>query len=176
MKKLLMMSLLALTACGGGSGDGDTDGEFTGGGDASKLVGVWDATTDEGVDGVDEYYISIDSEGFVSAFDYAGDSYDDWGDCYWIGIDVAQLSALGNNRYLSTPADLEDEEVEMVITVSGNTLTMRGVDDDPEDASNMVRSSRNVSSFTPRCLDSFEDARALIPAKKIKISAAPYLK
>lgn len=137
-------------------------------------MGVWDAATDEGVDGVDEYYIAIDSEGFVSTYDYAGDSYDDWGDCYWIGIDVAQLSALGNNRYLSE--DSEDEEEELVITVSGNTMTIRGVDDDPDDASSMVRSSRNLSSFTPDCVDSFENARALIPAKKAKVSVVPYLK
>ena len=171
MKKLLMMSLLAtLTACGGGSGDGG--GDFTSGGSASKLVGMWNATTDEGEDGIDENYLAIDSDGFVSLYDYDGDTYDDGENCYWIEEDVAELKALGDDRYRVVQEGSSDTQI-LIITVQNNTMTI-AEEGDEEDFSTLTRSSIPVSDFTPECSDSFEDARALIPAKKAKISKAPY--
>lgn len=157
MKKLVIMSLLSiLTACGGGSGDGG--GDFTGGDDSlDKLVGVWDATTDEGTEGVDEAYIVIDAEGYLTVYDYAGDSFDREGNCYWIDV-VDQLVPLGNNKYDS------DVFTDLKITVSGSKMQVSGKDEGESFSVSYRRSSRTVSDLIPECSDSF----ATVPATKAK--------
>lgn len=182
------LSAFVLTACGGGGGGGG-DGSDRGGfgnnssasvnGIPSNFVGVWDATTDEGADGIDQFFVVIDANGKISLYDFAGDSFDDWGNCYWIEKDAFLLTPLGGSKYRSTVtisgSEVELEDIE--ITVSGNVMTTKSKDvDDIDDDGNttetntdtMKKSSRSVESFTPECTDNFNTARSLIPAKQAK--------
>ncbi len=158
MKKLVIMSLLSLLmACGGGSGD-MPNGEITGGDDSlDKLVGVWDATTDEGTEGIDEAYLVIDEEGFLIYYDYAGDSFQNEGNCYWIGV-IDQLFPLGNNKYDS------EYFTDLKITVSGSKMQISGKEEGESFSVSYRRSSRSVSDLTPECSGSF----ATVPATKAK--------
>lgn len=168
MKKLLIMSLLAtLTACGGGSGDGG--GDFSSGGGASKLVGMWSGAFDKGDNRVDEVYMQIDDSGFVSYYDYAGDTYNNWGNCYWHAKRVIQLKSLGVDRYEATALLFEPPRKEiLVVKIIDNTLTMQPEDDiDDEELLSFARSNRGVAGFTPECVDSASEALRLAPPKDV---------
>lgn len=179
-----VLSAFFLTACGGGSsGSNDSNSvsiSSSANGIPANFVGVWDASTDEGVDGFDQFFVAIDASGKISSYDYAGDTFDDWGNCYWIAKDLFQLTPLGGSKYRSTMT--EDGEVfseEIEINVSGSSMTIKSKDVDDEDddgnttetiTETLKKSTRLVSSFTPECTDSFGAARALIPAKQAKSS------
>jgi hypothetical protein len=180
-----ILSVFVLTACGGGgssNSDRQSNSSQSANGIPSSFVGVWDASTDEGVDGFDQYYLSIDASGKISTYDFAGDTFDDWGNCYWIEKDVYQLKSLGGSKYRSTAiyAGSNGEFEDLEITVSGGELTSSSKDvDDVDDDGNTTesytetikKSSRTVQSFTPECVDSFAAARSLIPAKQAKSSS-----
>ena len=73
--------MLSLTACGGGSSNNSpAETKAT----VASLAGIWDVGGDGGTEGKDESYMVIDSNGSVSIYDYAGDSFDNEGNCYWI--------------------------------------------------------------------------------------------
>lgn len=179
MKKMLLAGIFTLTACGGSGGSDSTGDPKTITNPFSSLVGVWNSSVDEGSDGFDEAYIVISEDGKVSSYDYAGDTFDDWGNCYWIAKNIIQLKSLGGSKYLSTviypglPADAEEVEIK----ISGNTLTLSGKDTDDIDgdgnttensSETMTRSTRTTASFSPECSDTFSVARAQIPAKQPK--------
>ena len=198
MKQLLLCAVIALTACGGagsekknaneteGTGgikDRIVNGSVSGGGGgvSSDIVGVWDDSYDDPDYGFDEFYIVIDSNGNLSSYDYAGDAYDNWGNCYWINKNASKITSLGGAKYLiSDSYDQEDVE-EMEIKVSGNIMSwsFRDIDDGDEDGNTteylpepdpFTRSTRTVASFTPECVDSAAAAHALIPTMKQKTS------
>lgn len=180
MKKLFIYSIVALTACGGSSSNDGSNNSANA--IPSNIVGVWDSSTDEGAQGVDEAYVAINADGNVFSYDYAGDTFDNWGNCYWIAENSIQLKSRGGSKYLSTITfpNLPSISQEVELTVSGNVLTVVGKDVDDEDGDGntteirvdtMTRSTRAVASFTPHCTDSFSVARSQIPAKKPKASA-----
>lgn len=145
MKKLMiLLSVLVMSACGGSSSDGDDN-------NVGKLAGVWDFTTDEGVEGVDEFYMVIDSEGYISYYDYAGDSYDNYANCYWVDEDIAQLKSLGENRYEWVFFGDSDYSFESIMIRSGNKLTLKETDSSDEFV--VYSASQQVSDFTPNCDD-----------------------
>lgn len=192
-KLLVIVSAFVLTACGGGSSKSDSESNAnqsgtvsssssaaeTVNGIPSNFVGVWDSSTDEGVDGFDELYVAIDASGNISSYDFAGDTFDDWGNCYWIDKNTFKLKSLGGSKYLSTETypGSSGAAKELEIKVSSGVLTITGKDvDDLDDDGNttenytnsMKKSTKTVQSFTPECTDSFAVARSLIPAKQQK--------
>jgi hypothetical protein len=155
-KTLLSLSIVALTACGGGNGADKAN--IFGGGGMGNIVGVWDATENLGDDGIDEVYFAFDKSGLLTFYDYAGDSYDQGANCYW--IDIAEVRSLGNNNYeittLGEDADEEPEEPDVVtITRKGDKLTIDSSNsEDPDQSINtFTKSTKSVSDFTPECQD-----------------------
>ena len=148
MRLAFILSLMfTLSACGGSSSSGDrTTADF------NKLVGVWDATYDDPDFGEDVGYLVIDSEGLLSFYDYAGDEYDNEGNCYWIDRDYAGIEAKGNNRYETTWFGDNETTIE-IATVSGNTLRVRGEDEDAEDAEVFTKTNLRESDLVPECAD-----------------------
>lgn len=170
VKKLVFCSLFVLTACGGGSSKDDT-------GKVENLAGIWDASEywDDG--DMDEIYIHIDSDGYLSSYDFAGDTLDNWGNCYWIDEKYAKINHIDGNKY-QISSDNSSENIEVEIRVSNKKLTIKEADiDDLDDDGNttemvtteLEKSSKTIADFTPECVDSEEAARALIPAKKEKV-------
>jgi len=156
-KALLTLSILALTACGGGGG-GDTN-NLTGN-SSSSITGVWDGTENLGSDGVDEIYYAIESNNLLTIYDYAGDSYDREGNCYWLVI--IQLKPLGNNKYTATPlGELAGESpAEFTITRKSDKLTIEFTDSEDlkEDSVTLTKSNKSVNNFTPECANSSRTA------------------
>jgi len=157
-KTLLSLSIFALTACGGGTAE-DKVNLFSSGDGIGNIAGVWDATENLGNDGIDERYFVIDTSGLVIDYDYAGDSYDQEGNCYW--IDSAEVRSLGDNNYeitsLVVDEDDEPEEPDVIkITRNGNKLTIGPSDSkDPDQNSvTFTKSTKSVSDLTPECPDS----------------------
>lgn len=140
----------------------------------SAFVGVWDGSTDEGADGFDEIYVVLSADGIVSIYDYAGDTYDARGNCYWINEKSAKLTSAGGSKYISALIDpsLPADNLELDIVVAGDNLTVKSIDiDDADDDGNTSelyieyykRSNRSVASFTPECTGSLAAARAVNP-------------
>lgn len=149
-KKLLGFVMLTLAACGGGSGD-DNGGSTFGGGDRS-IDGLWDATENMGQEGIDEIYYEFDKGGLLTVYDYAGDSYDQEGNCYWIFS--SSMKSLGKNKYEITPLFEEGESFVFTIARSGDNLTIEFNDpEEPSDKITIPRSTKSTSSFTPECAD-----------------------
>jgi hypothetical protein len=176
MKKLVLCGLFALTACGGGGGDDNDD--FTSDAKIDSLVGVWDNTEDYGTYGKDVSYISIDKNGYLSIYDYAGDTFDEWGNCYWIDEKYAQLTHLSGIQY--SIKDLETSKsgvIELTATRVSLRVTEADVDDIDEDGNTtetrtytLAKLTKTVADLTPECVDSEAAARALIPAKREKVT------
>lgn len=147
MKKIaLALSVFALTACGG-DGGGDVLG-----GSSQKLDGVWKASLDEGADGIDEVYFTFTNNGLFTIYDYAGDSYDNAGNCYW--IENALYKSKGDNEYEITflESEIEDEDTAIFsIKVSGNTMTISDVSESVEEPLKLTKSNLKESDFTPEC-------------------------
>lgn len=150
MKKLaLSLSIFALTACGGGSDSGGNN-DLTSNSSA-KLDGVWKSTYNEGAEGIDEMYFVFTSGGLLTIYDYAGDSYDDYANCYWIGN--AQFKSKGNNKYeiSSLEAGANDDPETVTITVSGSFMTIVTEDGNTRESSQLVKSYLKESDLTPEC-------------------------
>jgi hypothetical protein len=48
---------------------------------------------------VDEWYLGIDDQGFVSDYDYLGDSFDNFANCYLIDRDWERFGHISGNRF-----------------------------------------------------------------------------
>jgi hypothetical protein len=152
-KTLLSLSIFALAACGGGNGD---KSNLLSNGGMSNIIGVWDGTENLGDEGIDEGYVVIDKNGLVTFYDYAGDSYDQEGNCYWIGI--GQLKSLGDNNFEYTPLGRavgeEPEVLKMIRDGDKLTVDTNDPEDEDEDVETYIKSNKSVSNFTPECTDS----------------------
>jgi hypothetical protein len=133
MRKLRALALLSVTLLALGACDSSED-------DASSIDGVWQS---RGADVI--YYEFNVGEGIFGVYDYYGDDYDDFGDCY-VTSQRLSLSALGDDVYR-----IDGDEAE--VTVSGDVLT---VIDRFENGSTLTerldRSDRRVSDFRPECV------------------------
>lgn len=144
---------LGLAACGGG-------GDSNGGSDKTsalvKLEGVWKASEPMGKEGlppnetvfIDEYYLAFNSSGLMTVYDYAGDSYDNYGNCYWIGN--FQVVSKGNDKYEFTGMESNEKNV-YIISADSTYLRIRPEGTSVENQSVLVISRLNTSDFTPLC-------------------------
>lgn len=152
-KTLLSLAMITLVACGGGSGGGDKDGGSNPfGGGSGTIIGLWDATENMGQEGIDEVYYEFDKSGLLTVYDYAGDSYDQEGNCYWIF--TSSVKSLGNNKYEITPLLEVDDSFVFIITRAGDKLTIDfNNPEEPSDKLTISKSSKSTTSFTPECVD-----------------------
>jgi hypothetical protein len=94
LSALLISFALALTSCSSSTGDSTTKG-------LASIVGIYEGSDDYGVRGIDEWYLEIDSEGYLTTYDYLGDSFDLGANCYWIFLKFDQLTHISGNVYSS---------------------------------------------------------------------------
>lgn len=176
MKKMIYCSLLLLGACGGGSGGGDSTPKTPQYG-TSEIAGLWDMSENISTGVRDELYLHIASDGKGTFYDYAGDTYDEWGNCYWIdtGIDFTHVE---KNSF-----KLGLEPVEAFVSNNKLTLKMQDIGDADDDGNTLETitvelpsSNKKVADFKPECSDSMASARALIPAKGKKPDAVLMIK
>lgn len=179
MKKVIYGSLLLLGACGGGGGSGGSGGSTTttqyG---TATIAGLWDMSEDVSSGVRDEIYLSIAADGKGTLYDYAGDTYDEWGNCYWIdtGIDFVHVE--------QKKFKLGQENVEASVSNNKLTLKMQDVDDIDDDSNTLETISielprlttKKLADLKPECSDSMSSARALIPAKGQKSEAVLLVK
>lgn len=124
-----------LTGCGGGGGDGGGIQGSTG--IPSELAGVWDVS--ETFDGLyDEFYVVIRRNGTGTDYDYAGDSYDNHANCYW--IDQFEIESLGDDEYR---IEYSDGTFDVTLTAEDDTLYVNGTP--------YERATQEESDFTPEC-------------------------
>ena len=64
-----------------------------------SIVGIYDWSEDNGVDGTDEGYIGIDEYSNVTWYDFQGDSYDNNGNCYLIEEDYFTFDFVSGNTF-----------------------------------------------------------------------------
>lgn len=135
-KTALLLILGSLAACGGGSSGSS--------GSVSSLAGTY-AWPDSG-DG-DEGYIIIASNGDITDYDYAGDAFDNSGNCYWIAGPEHVAHASG-----STYTITEDAETYTVDIIQSNSgLTITGTDEDGPYTITFSKVNLLASDFTPEC-------------------------
>ncbi|WNO08408.1 hypothetical protein [Teredinibacter sp. KSP-S5-2] len=77
----------------------------------TDIAGLYDISVDTQM-GYDEYYLYLDEFGNGTVYDYAGDSYDNYGNCYWITRDVIQVYHLYDDVF-DTGVDTPSFEVEL---------------------------------------------------------------
>jgi len=98
MKNIITFAIFIITAgsltgCGGGS---SSSNEVTG---LSSIVGVYDWSDEYPGGIIDEWYLGIDAQGYVSDYDYMGDSFDNLANCYVIDRNWERLTHISGNRF-----------------------------------------------------------------------------
>lgn len=177
MKKMVYGSLFLLAACGGGGSSGGGGSGNGGGGvfgstqyGTAAIAGLWDLSEEVSPGVRDELYLHIASDGKGTFYDYAGDTYDEWGNCYWIesGFDFTHVEK--NTFKFGTVNTIN---VEAYVTNNKLTLKLPDVGDLDDDGNTTEilteevpkATNKNVANFKPECSDSMATARSLIPAK-----------
>ncbi|WP_419812077.1 hypothetical protein [Bacterioplanoides sp.] len=146
MKKLLLLSCISLlTACGGGSSDSSSSDLLFPTPNIAAFAGIYEDFSNEG-ELIDESYLHIDSDGYLSFYDYAGDAVDDFANCYWIEEKQFQIiEYLGDGSYKFRDSD--NSEIVYGLSVSSEKLVIT--------ASNgrfdLPRTALTVSDLTPEC-------------------------
>jgi len=133
------LSLCIVLLAGCGSDDQGTPAAL------DDIVGVWDQSESYGQT-FDEWYFVIRENGELVDYDYQGDSVDMGENCY--ESETVQLTDEGKGNFI---IDDGYDEYSVRITISGNSMIMKGSSDEGSFTSKIPRSSRLESSFTPLC-------------------------
>ncbi len=143
MKYLSLLLIMVLSACGGST---SSDGDAT---TLADIVGVWDETeTDE--NGTDESYLVFTASGDLTIYDYQGDSYDMGENCY--EKEMLIITDQGSGIFSITDAQETEDPFSVALSLSSDRITATFTDDGvSESNSNIVRTDRLESSFTPLC-------------------------
>ncbi len=110
----------------------------------TELAGTWDLSTDYGQAGYDQLYLVLNANGSYTVYDYAGDSFDENGDCYW--QESSSLNSLGNGLF----RDNEDGST-ATIQLCGDYMTISS------DGLSETFPRSNFSSFSPICSTGYGD-------------------
>ena len=154
---IALMVSLALASCSGSNNvDSDLDGvaaddsgnsasrDIAAKEDDSGIVGLWDASTEEVNNTTDVSYVDITSSGQITMYDFAGDSSDDAGNCYW--VDTGTITHISGDTY-RIKADRSDLDV--TLQRNGNTLTVNFKEKDAEIYT--LTSNRSINEFQAEC-------------------------
>lgn len=139
----LALTILAVSAFTVSCGGGDLDNKQTG---ISSIAGLyaWNFGDD------DEGYHYISESGSLSIYDYAGDSFDNAGNCYWIAENFATFTHVSDYNYLQeTNSTGATSEISIRRTSSG--ISFSGVDEDGPFTANFLNSDLSISDFIPTC-------------------------
>lgn len=139
----IMAASCAITACGGGSGSSSP----------ASIVGVWDASEDLGNEGFDEFYTVIGSDGSLTDYDYAGDSYDNAGNCYWIYRNYGAIELVEDKIYTVVYYGVSSVNF-ATIDVTKSKMTVTITSPQEEEPFTYKRSNKRVSDFIPECDES----------------------
>lgn len=131
---VLLISFL-VSACGGSSGGGNSA-------QLAEIAGVWDSSVTYG-NVVDEIYTVINEDGTATEYDYLGDSFDDFANCYE-KTDFT-LTYLGGDEFRATGPD--GITFTFNASASGDTLTLRA----GSQTIDVTRSALIESDFQPIC-------------------------
>ena len=127
------------------------------------IQGVWQY---QGADNGDEIGIFVTADS-LGGWDYAGDEFDQDGDCYYYVFATAAIVSYIGNEYRLKYFDSFEETV--TIDLDGNLLTI-GYDPEGEPESDTYsKDSRTVASMTPICTDSFFKSRPDVEQKRQKL-------
>jgi|GEM_PF-2732882 len=142
MKYLSIPLILVLAACGG---EDDSSSPAT----LADLVGVWDGS--ETVEQKrDELYTVIQQSGDFVSYDYMGDSANNGENCYEKS-NGANITDQGGGEFIISSQFAADETV--TITVSGNSMSLFGYNDEGAYRDNALKSNLLESDFTPLCVE-----------------------
>lgn len=137
---------MLLTACNDESEDSV---KVTG---LSSIVGVydWSDTYDDG--SVDEWYLAIDADGYISDYDYQGDSFDLGENCYYIDRNWDRLTHIEGNKFsVSEDGHYSNYVVDLEVSFRfvGGKLTVDYVDDEdgPTTITIGKKTNRSTSDF-----------------------------
>lgn len=98
-------------------------------------------------DNGDEGYTVFLEDGLVSDYDYAGDSFDNAGNCYWIDRNTETLTHISRNTF-SIENNSNGETFQVTITSTSQGINISG----PAGSSNLLNTSLSISDLTPECL------------------------
>jgi hypothetical protein len=114
----------------------------------SLIAGVYDDSVDHQEEGIDELYLEIDSRGYLSSYDYLGDSFDNYLNCYYIEQNWGQLIHLSENtfRYISYYEAVETSYNVIVTVAEGGDLTITN-EEYPDVNSTVTKTSLIKSDF-----------------------------
>ncbi len=139
----LALTILAVSAFTVSCGGGDLDNKQTG---ISSISGLYAWNYGDG----DEGYNYISESGSLSIYDYAGDSFDNEGNCYWISENFATFTHVSGYTYLQEISSTgATGEISIRRTSSG--ITISGVDVDGPFSVSFLDSDQSISDFTPTC-------------------------
>jgi len=127
----------------------------------SSIVGVYDVSRDHGQDGIDEWYLEIDSEGYISDYDYQGDSFDNSSNCYSISQNWGQFIYLSGNefRYVYF-SDVEMNSNVIITVVDGGGISIVNKKYSDSNETLGKKTSLVKSDFlAAECTTGFSDAR-----------------
>ncbi len=142
----LALTILAVSAFTVSCGGSDLDNKQTG---VSSISGLYAWDYDDG----DEAYTHISENGSLSIYDYAGDSFDNGENCYWIAENIATYTHVSEYNYIQEVSNTGvTSEISIRRTSSG--ITVSGVDVDGPFTANFLNSNLSISDFTPTCTES----------------------
>lgn len=159
MNKIILCAVVSLMLAACGSGSSSSSNEDIGNIESlSELAGLY--AWDDSEDG-DEGYVHIASNGRLINYDYAGDSYDNYANCYWVDDYNEYITHVSGNTFSVTFEDWSEQENDFVtiteiitITETTNGIRVRGTDIDGDKYNNLLgRSNLNISDLTPDCDD-----------------------
>lgn len=133
---LCIAASISLSACNeeGGKSSSSVDG-------LSSIVGVYDLSKKYSDGTVDEWYLGIDSDGYFSVYDYMGDSYDNYMNCYFIRRNWDKLTHVSGNVFTSEVVG------EVTVTKSSSGLTITPENGSAEQLKTGEKVSLTVSDF-----------------------------
>lgn len=154
-KKLSILLPLLLTAC-----NNSEDNEISDINSVNDIIGVFDLTTQEGTE-VDEAYAYIDEDGFLTLYDYLGDSFNNNVNCY-LPVLIASFTHKKNNMFFFEDFTGELPDTDVSFNYKDQTLAMN------QTTSNHVielpLTNINITDLEPLCslaLDLIDDNETL---------------
>lgn len=129
-------------SCGGGDLDNKTESTVTGPAGVASISGLYAWNNTNG----DEGYTNFSADGSVSDYDYAGDSFDNQGNCYWVDENSETLTHISGNLFLiEDNFDGSTAQITIVPTSLGINVT------GPGGSSTLLNTNLSISAFTPEC-------------------------
>ncbi len=110
-----------------GCSESEDDGEVTNVSSLAEITGLWDWSDDYG-GCIDEWYLYIAPDGWMSDFDYDGDCFDAGANCYYPDRNWARISHVSGNSFIVNYATTSDTFTAAIDSSGALLLTNTGSD------------------------------------------------